>query len=136
MAKDNKGKKGKKKGAARGRSVDGAVEEREPGAPEAWVGRGVKLRHPVNMNGSFAVGSSAGLLEEAGERGGPVEEGPEVLLPLELHLLYLARREGGLAYEGYSVVCCGGLLIASKLSSVTFSMGWRASMTARTPFFS
>ena len=69
MAKDNKGKKGKKEEAARDRSVDAAIEEREPGAPEAWVGRGVKLRHPVNMNGSFAVGSSAGLLEEAGERG-------------------------------------------------------------------
>ena len=44
------------------------VEEREPGAPEAWVGRQVKLGHPVNLNSSFAVGSSAGLLEEAGER--------------------------------------------------------------------
>ena len=76
VAKDKKGKdkKVKKKDdAARNGSADGvvdaAVEEREPGAPEAWVGHGVKLRHPVNLNGAFAVGSSAGLLEEAGERG-------------------------------------------------------------------
>ena len=29
----------------------------------------MKLRHPVNLKGSFAVSSSAGLLEEVGERG-------------------------------------------------------------------
>ena len=71
MAKDKKGKKVRKKDgdATRNGSVDVALEEREPGAPESWVGHGVKLRHPVNLNGAFAVGSSAGLLEEAGERG-------------------------------------------------------------------
>ncbi len=75
MAKEkkDKGKKdrerGKKGEAARNGSADVAVEEREPGVPEAWVGRGVKLRHPVNLNSSFAVGSSAGTLEEAAERG-------------------------------------------------------------------
>jgi hypothetical protein len=70
VAKDKKGKdkKGKKREAAEGESV-AVVEEREPGAPETWVGRQVKLRHPVNLNSSYAVGSSAGLLEEAGERG-------------------------------------------------------------------
>lgn len=69
MAKEKKGKdkKGKKEEAARNGPVDVAVEE--PEAPETWVGRQVKLRHPVNLNSSFAVGSSAGLLEEAGERG-------------------------------------------------------------------
>ena len=71
LAKDKKGKEKKDKEgeAARNGSVDAAVEEREPGAPEAWVGQGVRLRHPVNLNSSFAVGSSAGLLEEVGERG-------------------------------------------------------------------
>lgn len=67
--KKDKEKKDKKKQAARNGSVEAAVEEREPEAPETWVGRGVKLRHPVNLNSSFAVGSSAGLLEEVGERG-------------------------------------------------------------------
>ena len=68
MAKGKKDKKKKDREAGKEKetaSVD-AVEER---APEAWVGRHVKLRHPVNLNSSFAVGSSAGLLEEAGERG-------------------------------------------------------------------
>ena len=72
VAKDKKGKEKKAKGkdALQNGSVEAAVEEeREPGAPESWVGRGVKLRHPVNLNGAFAVGSSAGLLEEAGEKG-------------------------------------------------------------------
>jgi hypothetical protein len=71
LAKDKKSKdkKGKKREAGQYESVAAAVEEREPGAPEAWVGRQVKLRHPVNLNSSFAVGSSAVLLEEAGERG-------------------------------------------------------------------
>lgn len=71
MAKDKKGKdkKGKKGEAARDEPVGAAVEGREPEAPEAWVGRQVKLRHPVNLNSSFAVGSSSGLLEEAGEKG-------------------------------------------------------------------
>lgn len=71
MAKDKKSKdkKGKKREPALNGAADVVVEEREPEAPEAWVGHQVKLRHPVNLNSSFAVGSSAGLLEEAGERG-------------------------------------------------------------------
>ncbi len=71
VAKEKKGKekKGKKEESAHNGPVDVAVEEREPEAPETWVGHHVKLRHPVNLNSSFAVGSSAGLLEEAGERG-------------------------------------------------------------------
>lgn len=71
VAKDKKGKdkKSKKGEVGHNGSVEVAVEEREPEAPESWVGHEVKLRHPVNLNGGFAVGSSAGLLEEAGERG-------------------------------------------------------------------
>ena len=69
MAKEKKGKekKGKKEEPSHNEPTDVAVEE--PEAPEAWVGHHVKLRHPVNLNSSYAVGSSAGLLEEAGERG-------------------------------------------------------------------
>ena len=68
VAKDKKkAKKGNKREVERNGS--GGVAVQEPGAPEAWVGHEVKLRHPVNLNGGFAVGSSSGLLEEAGERG-------------------------------------------------------------------
>ena len=71
MAKEKKGKekKGKKEESAHNGSLEAVAEERGPEAPEAWVGHHVKLRHPVNLNSSYAVGSSAGLLEEAGERG-------------------------------------------------------------------
>ena len=72
MAKEKKGKKKDRDGDKKRETApeaNGAVEPREPEAPESWVGRQVKLRHPVNLNSSFAVGSSAGLLEEAGERG-------------------------------------------------------------------
>ncbi len=67
--KKGKGKKTKKEEAEQNGLAEAAVEERGPEVPEAWVGHHVKLRHPVNLNSSFAVGSSAGLLEEAGERG-------------------------------------------------------------------
>ena len=70
VAKEKKGKEKKgKKEPARNGSAEAVAEERGPEAPDAWVGHHVKLRHPVNLNSSYAVGSSAGLLEEAGERG-------------------------------------------------------------------
>lgn len=66
VSKEKKGKekKGKKEQPSHNEPTVVGVE-----APEAWVGHHVKLRHPVNLNSSYAVGSSAGLLEEAGERG-------------------------------------------------------------------
>ncbi len=36
---------------------------------DAWIGSGVKLRHPVNMSSAFAVGSTTGQLEATDGRG-------------------------------------------------------------------
>ncbi len=73
----------KKKKEERGKTADGRISERvsEP-APgptlesdkqerilDAWIGSGVKLRHPVNMSSAFAVGSTTGQLEATDDRG-------------------------------------------------------------------
>ncbi len=89
--KEEKGKKARKKapetnGAAATAIVetaDGRISERvsepAPGPtlesdkqeriPDAWIGSGVKLRHPVNMSSAFAVGSTTGQLEATDDRG-------------------------------------------------------------------
>lgn len=89
--KEEKGKKDRKKTSeANGAAVtaivetaDGRISERASGpAPGAvleadeqerilddWIGSGVKLRHPVNMSSSFAVGSTTGQLEATDDRG-------------------------------------------------------------------
>lgn len=36
---------------------------------DAWIGSGVRLRHPVNMNSAFAVGSTTGQLEATDDWG-------------------------------------------------------------------
>lgn len=93
--KEEKGKKVKKKagketpetnGAVATKIVqtaDGQISERasEP-APgptlesdergwilDAWIGSGVRLRHPINMSSAFAVGSTTGQLEATDDRG-------------------------------------------------------------------
>jgi len=94
--KEEKGKKAGKKapgtnGAVAATTVvetaDGRISERASGptpkaAPastlvpeerdrilDAWIGSGVRLRHPVNMNSAFAVGSTTGQLEATDDRG-------------------------------------------------------------------
>ena len=89
--KEEKGKKARKKasktnGAAATAIVetaDGRISERvselAPGPTlgadeqerilDAWIGNGVKLRHPVNMSSAFAVGSTTGRLEATDDRG-------------------------------------------------------------------
>ena len=36
---------------------------------DAWIGSGVRLRHPINMKSAFAVGSTTGQLEATDDRG-------------------------------------------------------------------
>lgn len=84
--KEEKGKKARKKasesnGAAATAIVetaDGRISEPSELTPEsdeqerildAWIGSGVKLRHPVNMSSAFAVGSTTGQLEATDDRG-------------------------------------------------------------------
>ena len=94
--KEEKGKKARKKapetnGAAATTTIvetaDGRISERvseptrvpapgptlEPDEQEwildAWIGGGVKLRHPVNMSSAFAVGSTTGQLDATDDRG-------------------------------------------------------------------
>ena len=89
--KEEKGKKARKEapganGAAATAIVEAAdgrmserVSEPAPGPTlesdkqerilDAWIGSGVKLRHPVNMSSAFAVGSTTGQLEATDDRG-------------------------------------------------------------------
>lgn len=59
MAKEKKGKK----------AEDRRKKAADSSPPEAWLGQAVRVRHPVNLRGSLAVGSSVGRLEDVGDRG-------------------------------------------------------------------